>query len=82
MSLPIITTNVPRCREVVTEGVNSLQCDVKSKESLTKRIQDMIKFSEKERMELVKNSRIVATTYFSEEIVIKAYLDKIFKILF
>lgn len=82
MSLPIITTNVPGCREVVTEGVNGLLCDVKSKESLTKRIQDMIKFSEKERMELGKNSRIVATTYFSEEIVIKAYLDKIFKILF
>lgn len=81
MSLPIITTNVVGCRDVVTEGFNGLLCDARSSESLAKRMQDMMIISEKERMELGRNGRILATDYFSEDVVIKAYLNKIFDIL-
>tara|TARA_X000000950_G_scaffold91466_2_gene115162 strand:+ start:18578 stop:19687 length:1110 start_codon:yes stop_codon:yes gene_type:complete len=81
MSLPIITTNVAGCREVVKDRINGLLCDAKNKESLVKSIEDMINFSEKDRMELGENSRKIAARYFSEKLVVKAYLDKIFKIL-
>lgn len=77
MSLPIITSDVTGCREVVTEGVNGFLCDVKSTESLRNRIQDMIQVTEKERIKFGLASRKIAEQEFSEKIVISNYLQVI-----
>lgn len=81
MSLPIITTNVAGCRDVVTDGLNGLLCDVKNVDSLESSIREMISFSEQQRLELGKNGRMIAEKYFSEEFVIQAYLEIIEDVL-
>lgn len=77
MSLPIITTDVPGCREVVVDGVNGLLCEARNVNSLKSKIQDMIDFSEETRIQMGKHSRRLATQSFSEELVIAAYMHQI-----
>ena len=81
MKLPIITTNVPGCRDVVKDGFNGFLCSVKSKSSLEKAIFNMIDLNEVERLEFGANGRKIVVDKFSSDIVNKIYLDKINKIV-
>ncbi len=81
MKLPIITTNVPGCRDVVVDMFNGFLCEVKSKHSLEKAIQSMISLTENERLEYGINGREKVTNEFSAEIINKIYIDKINKII-
>jgi len=77
MSLPIITTNVPGCKDVVENMVNGLLCEEKSKVSLEKAIFRMIDLKEKERLEFGANGRKKVFEKFSSKIVINIYHKKI-----
>lgn len=81
MKLPIITTNVPGCRDVVKDGFNGFLCEVKSKHSLEKAIYSMISLTENERLEHGLNGRNKVINEFSSKIVNKIYLDKINQII-
>jgi len=81
MKLPIITTNVPGCKDVVDDMFNGFLCQVKSKHSLEKAMYSMINLSEKERLKYGLNGREKVINEFSGEIVNKIYLDKINKII-
>ena len=80
MTLPIITTNVPGCRDVVNDKENGLLCDVKSSKSLEKTIKIMIELDHKERHQMGLNGREIAKKIFAEENVIKQYLLHIIKV--
>jgi glycosyltransferase involved in cell wall biosynthesis len=77
MNLPIITTDVPGCREVVQHGENGFLCRVKDVNDLYDKIMQMTKLSEQERLEMGKKGRILVEKLFDEEIVISKYLEKI-----
>lgn len=77
MSLPIITTDVPGCKDVVKDGFNGFLCSVKSKSSLEKAIYKMIDLNENERLEFGANGRKIVVNKFSSEIVNKIYISKI-----
>ena len=77
MSLPIITTNVPGCKDVVENMVNGILCEEKSKVSLEKAIFRMIDLKEKERLEFGVNGRKKVFEKFSSKIVINIYYKKI-----
>ena len=81
MSLPIVTTNVPGCRDVVEHEFNGFLCEVKSKKSLEKAICRLINLTEKERLEFGFNGREKIINEFSSIIVNKIYSDKIKMIL-
>ena len=81
MQLPIITNNVPGCRDVVVHKFNGFLCEVKSKKSLEKAIYRMISLTEKERLEFGDNGRNKVINEFSGKIVNKIYLDKINQII-
>ena len=81
MKLPIITTNVPGCRDVVKDGFNGFLCSVKSKSSLEKAIFNIIDLNEVERLEFGANGRKIVVDKFSSDIVNKIYLDKINQII-
>ena len=80
MQLPIITTNVPGCKDVVENGFNGFLCKVESKLSLEKAIFRMIDLKEKERLQFGFNGREKVINRFSSDIVDKIYLDRIKKI--
>lgn len=77
MQLPIITTNVPGCRDVVKHQINGFLCEANSKKSLERAICRLISLNEKERLEFGVNGRKKVTNEFSSKIVNKIYLDKI-----
>lgn len=81
MSLPIIATNVPGCREVTKDGVNGLLCEAKDVQSLAYAINEMIQFSEEKRLSMGQNGRNMVIANFSEQIVIKKYIEKIKEII-
>jgi glycosyltransferase involved in cell wall biosynthesis len=81
MSLPIITTNVPGCRDVVEDGFNGFLCRIKSKSSLERAIYRMIDLNEDKRLEFGVNGRKIAVDKFSSVLVNKIYLEKINKII-
>lgn len=81
MKLPIITTNVPGCKDVVDDMFNGVLCEAKSKNSLEKAIYRTISLTEKERLEFGIKGREKVINEFSVEIVNKIYIDKINKII-
>ena len=77
MSLPIITTDVPGCREVVEHKFNGILCQAKSTSSLENAILEMILLSNETRHFMGLNGRLKVIDTFSNTIVIKTYLQKI-----
>lgn len=80
MSLPIITTDVTGCRDVVNNYENGLLCDVKSSKSLERTIKKMIELDHNERHQMGLNGRKIVEEIFTEENVISHYLFQISKI--
>lgn len=81
MSLPIITTDVPGCRDVVKDEYNGLLCKVKSIESLKLNIIKIIEMSSKKRHKMGLNGRKIAISKFDESIVVNHYLKVVKSIL-
>ena len=73
-ALPIVTTDVPGCREVVTDGVDGLLVPVKDSIALADAIQRLYQKPEWAR-QLGKSARARVLEEFDERIVIKKTLD-------
>ena len=71
---PIITSDVPGCRDVVTNNFNGFICKVKSVDDLENNIIKFINLDNNKKIEFGINSRKIANN-FDEKIVIKRYLD-------
>lgn len=80
LSLPIITTNVPGCRDVVIHNETGFLCNVKSSIDLAEKMIMMVKLSKEERISMGKKGRQRAIDVFDEKIIIKHYEDAIFEI--
>lgn len=78
--LPIVTTDVPGCREVVKNDVNGLIVPSKNTNLLSKALLLLIQ-NEKARLRMGLQSRKFAEQEFSLEIVIRATLDYYYQIL-
>ena len=76
-ALPIVTYDVPGCRDIVDHKTNGLLCKVKSSEDLSRKMITMMRISQDTRNKLAKNGRKKIESLFDEKIVIKAYLKVI-----
>ena len=70
----IVATDVPGCREVVSQNENGLLVPVKNPEALARSIKILVQSPEK-RAQMGKRGREIAVEKFSEEKVIKQTLD-------
>jgi len=75
LSKPIITTNVPGCKETVVDGVNGFMCKVKNSQDLADKMYSMLQKDEKDLNRMGQNGRKFAEIKFDEKIVIKKYLE-------
>ena len=75
MGRPIVTTDVPGCREVVADGVNGLLCEVKSAESLAAKLAQMLDMNGDERRAMGKRGREKVTSEFDERMVVERYKE-------
>ncbi|MEK9825236.1 MAG: glycosyltransferase, partial [Methylotenera sp.] len=74
---PIVASDVPGCKDVVTHGKNGFLCNVKDSTDLTEKMQDMILLPYQHRLEFAMQGRLKIEAEFDENIVIKKYLDVI-----
>ena len=75
MARPLITTDVPGCREVVDDGVNGYLCKAKDAVSLAAAMKQVARLSPEQRRSMAQASRRKVEERFSETNVIAAYLD-------
>lgn len=74
---PVITTNVPGCKETVDDGVTGILCESKSSESLVAAIEKFLNLSYEEKKEMGLAGRKKVEREFDRQIVIDAYLKEI-----
>ncbi len=72
---PVITTDVPGCRETVDNGKTGLLAEVRSSDSLMKAMEEFINLPYDKKVEMGLCARKKMECEFSREIVSKAYLD-------
>ena len=72
---PIITTDMPGCKETVVNNVNGFICEPKSVDDLFLKMEKFIKMDFFERRNMGEQSRKLAEEKFDESIVLRKYLD-------
>jgi glycosyltransferase involved in cell wall biosynthesis len=75
MERPLIATNVPGCRDVVEDGENGYLCDVRDSASLAAAMRKFAFLPQAQRLAMGKAARRKVQEQFSEEFVLRAYLD-------
>ncbi len=81
MSLPIVTTNVPGCRDIVEDGVNGFLCAPRSAHDLADKLALLLELSDEQRAEMGRRGREKVEREFDEKIVIDKYRESISSIL-
>lgn len=74
MGLPVIATDVPGCRHIVTDGVNGLLCEVRSVASLRAAIERLLEMTQAERDAMGAAGRARVERDFDERQVVEAAL--------
>lgn len=77
MGLPIVTTDVPGCKDVVIDNETGFLCKVKNSEDLARKMEKMLLLSSKEREEMGAKARARAIAIFDEKIIIQHYKNNI-----
>lgn len=77
MALPIVTTNVPGCRDVVIDGETGFLCEVKNANDLTDKMEQILLMSDTQRKVMGDKARERAINVFSEDHIINYYKDAV-----
>ncbi len=74
MAKPLVTTDVPGCRETVEDGINGLLCQVRDAADLAAKMLQMLAFNDTELAAMGRASRQLAEQKFDEQLVLNKYL--------
>ncbi|GGK87478.1 glycosyltransferase family 4 protein [Rufibacter glacialis] len=77
MAKPIVTTNVPGCKETVIDGYNGYLCQVRNAVDLAAKMEQVYLLAEPELQAMGQNSRRLAEEKFDEKFVIERYFRAI-----
>jgi len=77
MAKPLITTDVPGCRETVIDGLNGFLIEVKDVDSLVSAMQKMINLDSSKRAEMGNKGRKLALQHFDEKSIVRLYLEEV-----
>jgi glycosyltransferase involved in cell wall biosynthesis len=75
MGRPLISSNISGAKNIVFNNYNGYTFNLKNKLSLKNKIKKFLKLSFFEKQKMSKNSRLLATYKFDEQIVISKYLQ-------
>ena len=75
MSRPIITTNVPGCKDLIIDNHNGFICSSKNSESIVSAIIKFINLSSSKKILFGSNSRKIILNKYGEKIVINKYME-------
>jgi glycosyltransferase involved in cell wall biosynthesis len=74
MGKPLITSDVPGCRDTVQDGYNGYLVKVRDAGSLARGIEKMIKLTPAERREMGRRGRELALNRFAEPVIVEEYV--------
>ena len=74
---PLVTTDVPGCRETVVDGHNGYLCQVRSGADLATKMLQVLRLSEVDLQQMGQASRHLAETKFDEKLVLDKYLTAV-----
>ena len=77
MSRPIVTTDMPGCRDVVEQGVSGLLCQPKSAEDLAEKLLSLVSMSAEKRHAMGKAARSKVEAEFDESHVLAIYRNAV-----
>lgn len=77
MSIPLIATDVPGCRQVVEDGVNGFLCRPYDSVDLAEKMKKMFCLSDFERSQMGAAGRIKMLNQFDEKIVLDQYMKAV-----
>lgn len=75
MAIPVVTTDVPGCREVVEHGVSGFLCRAKDAQDLADKMIRMIELDYAARQEMGRNGRRKMEREFDQALVVDKYLQ-------
>lgn len=75
LSRPIVTTNVPGCREVVEDGLNGYLCRMMSWEDLADKMEQVVQLSHENLRLMGDEGRRLVEKKFDERLIINKYLE-------
>lgn len=78
MGRPIITTNIPGCREAVIDGISGILCEAKNTESLYESMSSFINLTYEEKRQMGVAGRKHMESYFSKEAVVNKTINELF----
>jgi glycosyltransferase involved in cell wall biosynthesis len=81
LARPIITTNVPGCRDLVDDGVNGLLCEARNAVCLADQMEKMLLLPSAKRAEMGRLSRNKILESYSDRLVNQRYIEMITGIL-
>ena len=81
MALPIVTTNVSGCKDVVIDNETGFLCKVKSSEDLSQKMEKMLMLTKNERILMGQKARERAIKVFDEKIIINHYKNAIHSVV-
>ena len=77
---PVITTNVPGCRETVDDGMTGILVKAKDYQSLIDGVERFLNLTDEQKKQMGVEGRKKVEREFDRQIVVKAYLDAIKKL--
>jgi galacturonosyltransferase len=77
---PVITTDVPGCRETVDDGKTGVLVKAKEPQSLIEGVERFLALSYEQKKQMGIEARKKVEREFDRQIVVKAYLDAIAKL--
>jgi glycosyltransferase involved in cell wall biosynthesis len=75
MALPVITTDMPGCRDAVDDGVTGIICEPRSVDALDRAMRQMLDLGAQARAAMGDAGRAKMERDFREELVHRAYLE-------
>jgi glycosyltransferase involved in cell wall biosynthesis len=74
MARPIITTNVPGCKDTIVNGLTGFLCEPANSDDLASKINSFLLLSHEERLQMGSRGRQFIQENFDESLVINKYL--------
>lgn len=81
MGLPIVTTDVPGCRDVIVNNETGFLCEVKNSKDLADKMEKMLLLPYEKRKEMGVKARKRAISLFDKNIIIDHYKQAIYSII-
>ena len=80
MAIPVITTDMPGCRDAVENGISGMLCQPRSTDSLVSAMEHFARMTPEARRSMGAAGRFKMETQFREEIVHRAYIEALGKL--